>query len=276
APGSGDLAANLALDARFIYTIDPSIVSLEISKLGNAKHIQGFFEAQTIKPILKHKVDCVVFRHLLEHIYTPALFLKEVVDLLEEDGLIYVEVPNIDEFIDNKRFYEIFNDHCGYYQKSVLINHLSKLHCELVDELFLYENQHMGLFFKKKKATKQSYLTPRFYDFKKDFDEAITKLNDELKAYSNIAIYGAGAHANSFLCFLSKQNLANIQLCFDLDNRKQGKFLQHSNIAIKEPTLEHLQNIKAIIIAAPLYEEEIYKFLVSLGFKGKIIKTRIN
>ncbi|KQI14055.1 SAM-dependent methlyltransferase, partial [Campylobacter coli CVM 41953] len=73
----------------------------------------------------------------------------DVVKLLENNGIIYIEVPNIEEIIEHKRFYDIFNDHCGYYQKNVLINTLKSLGCEFIDEIYLFRGQHMGLFFRK-------------------------------------------------------------------------------------------------------------------------------
>ncbi len=149
APGSGDMVNALAHEVKFIYTVDPSLVSLEIENVNNLKHIQGFFNYDILKNKLEHKIDFIIFRHLLEHVNTPLDFLKNIVKILENNGIIYIEVPNIEEFIKHGRFYEIFNDHCGYYQKNVLINILQTLGCEFIDEIFLYREQHMGLFFKK-------------------------------------------------------------------------------------------------------------------------------
>lgn len=117
APGSGDMVNALIHDVKFIYTIDPSLISLEMKHIGNLKHIQGFFNYNILKDKLEYKIDFIMFRHLLEHINTPLGFLKDVVKLLENNGIIYIEVPNIEEIIEHKRFYDIFNDHCGYYQK---------------------------------------------------------------------------------------------------------------------------------------------------------------
>ncbi|MFY4755324.1 methyltransferase domain-containing protein [Campylobacter jejuni] len=90
--------------------------------ISNLKHIQGFFNFNISKDKLEYKIDFIIFRHLLEYINIPLSFLKDVVKLLENNGIIYIEVPNIEEIIKHKRFYDIFNDHCGYYQKNVLIN----------------------------------------------------------------------------------------------------------------------------------------------------------
>ena len=275
APGSGDMVLALIDFVKYFYTVDPSLVSLEFEKANNLQHIQAFFNYKTIKETLQHKVNFILFRHLLEHINTPLNFLKDVVDLVENNGIIYIEVPNIEEFIKHKRFYEIFNDHCGYYQKNTLINTLENLGCTFLDEIFLYRGQHMGLFFQKKenpniKKQCDFIIYPNLNNL---FNENIILLNQLIQPYKNIAIYGAGAHGNTIATFLSQENLQNIKKCFDLDKRKQGQYLQNSAIQIVEPNKQNFTDIDCIIIAAPLYEEEVQHSLRERGFKGNIILT---
>ncbi|EKL9993380.1 methyltransferase domain-containing protein [Campylobacter jejuni] len=274
APGSGDMVNALIHDVKFIYTIDPSLISLEMKHIGNLKHIQGFFNYNILKDKLEYKIDFIMFRHLLEHINTPLGFLKDVVKLLENNGIIYIEVPNIEEIIEHKRFYDIFNDHCGYYQKNVLINTLKSLGCEFIDEIYLFRGQHMGLFFRKNTNIHDiNKLDFKLFDknIYTSFQENIRKLNNLLHDYNNIAIYGSGAHGNTIITFID--NPEKIKKCFDLDIRKQGMYLQNSSIIIQEPNVKNFKDLEVIIIAASLYEEEIIKSLREKGYKGDIIAT---
>ncbi len=50
-------------------------------------------------------------------------------------------------------------------------------------------------------------------------------------------------------------------------------YLQNSSIIIQEPNINNFKDVESIIIAAPLYEEEIIKFLKEKGYKGDIIAT---
>ena len=275
APGSGDLAMELAKHCEFLYTIDPSLVSLEFAKTTNHLHIQDFFNLASMQKHIKHEIHCIVFRHLLEHIDTPREFLEDVVKLIAQDGIIYVEVPNIREFFENARFYEIFHDHCGYYQKSTLINIFNAMGCEHIDTLMLYRNQHLGLFFKKKAPQNVKDYTPAMLP-KNTYtimQNAIQKLNIAISKYKRIALYGAGAHGNSLLSFLTLENRVKIVCCYDLDTRKHGKFLQNSKIVVAKPCKETYEDIECIILAAPLYEEEIVQYLQKDGFSGEILKS---
>ncbi|WP_434532090.1 hypothetical protein [Campylobacter jejuni] len=87
-------------------------------------------------------------------------------------------------------------------------------------------------------------------------------------------MYGSGAHGNTIITFID--NSEKIKKCFDLDTRKQGMYLQNSSIIIQEPNIENFKDLEAIIIAAPLYEEEIIRSLREKGYKGDIITTEKN
>lgn len=276
APGSGDMVLALIDEVESFTTIDPSLVSLELKDAKNLKHIQGFFDYEFVKNKLEHEINFVLFRHLLEHINTPYDFLNDVIKLLANEGIIYIEVPNLDEFIERNRFYEVFNDHCGYYQKNVLINVLNDLGCELIDEIFLYEKQHMGLFFRKNNFKTDKKLEFKHYDLNiaKNFNQAIKSLNLKFQNYQNIALYGAGAHGNSLLNFLSQNCLLKIKKCFDLDIRKQGQYLQNSNIKISKPQAQEFKSLDLILLAVPLYEQEVINFLREKGYKGDFIKSK--
>lgn len=279
APGSGDLLAALAPECDFIYTIDPSLVSLDIPNIHHHKHIQAFFDDKVATQIA-HNIDLVVFRHLLEHIEDAGAFLRTVVQIVASQALIYIEVPNTPKILSTLRFYELFNDHCGYHQKGVLCDFMAKLSCKCVSEILLYNGQHLGLFFIKngenlapieKSLHNKSEII--FYDKKlgEALNRKICELNTLLKQYSKIALYGAGAHGNTIITYLESENLDKIKLCFDLDVRKQGYFLQSSNIIIKKPCKADFFGIECVLVSSPLYNKEICKFLRKEGFEGDII-----
>ena len=279
----------LAPECDFIYTIDPSLVSLDIPNLACHKHFQGFFDA-ALAAQLPRDIDLIVFRHLLEHIENAGEFLCQVAQIAAPQALIYAEVPNTPEFLGALRFYELFNDHCGYHQKGVLCDFMAQLGCECVGEILLYNEQHLGLFFIKngenlgfggekftQKAAKRSPKSEViFYDetLGKALRNKACELNELLKPYSKIALYGAGAHGNTIITYLDGANLDKIALCFDLDTRKQGRFLQGSNIVIKKPCKAEFIGLECVLVSSPLYEKEVCEFLRKEGFKGDIIVSQ--
>lgn len=215
----------LAPHFRHFYTIDPSHTPQKLpSNIKNLTHIRTLFDATLLKSVLKHRVDFVIFRHLLEHINTACEFLNSVVKLVENGAMIYIKIPNAEEIFKNKRFYELSRKHCGYWTKVVLINALAVLGCEFVERLEYYDGQRMGLFFRKTdKSFKQEEVL--FYDtsLNEVLNLELRKLEKLSKPFKNVALYGAGGHANSLISYLSEEVYLKIKCAIDKDKRRVGR-----------------------------------------------------
>jgi len=257
APGHGDLLISLSNEVKFVYSIDPSPTSSMV-KLKNGKHIVGFFEKNLLEKELHHKLDFVYFRHLLEHIETPRKFLEEIAEFLDDEAVIYIEVPNVEEIMENEKFYEFFYDHIGYYQTNILINILSELGFEFIKAHYPYEAQWQGLFFKKNKKAQKQNLAFKLFSCKeiKALKNAQNEFNEWLLEHKNIALCGAGIQANAILPFLSEENVRKIRICLDKNEEKIGRFLQDSSIVvIQEASKENLKNITCIVMTMSLHEK---------------------
>lgn len=228
APGSCDLVQALAGDFDFFYTIDPSYTPQELLKNErNICHIQSLFDYEKISNALKHKIDFIIFRHLIEHIDTPKDFLKDVVRLVKDGGMIYIETPNAKEIFESLRFYEIRHEHCGYWDLVALNNVLADLGCELVESVEFYDGQWIGLFFKKTgQRTQKRPMIIYDENLTLKLNAQIEKLHQLLEPYENIAIYGAGGHANSLLSYLDEKTCLKIKMAIDKDERRIGTYLQ--------------------------------------------------
>ncbi|RTJ54516.1 class I SAM-dependent methyltransferase [Campylobacter jejuni] len=274
APGGCDLLFALSKDSKFIYSVDPSVTPSTLLKdVQNIQHIKGCFSYDVINQKLSHKIDFIISRHLIEHIDTPRKFLEDIVKIIANNGIIYLETPNILNIFESKRFYEIRHEHCGYYQNATLINIMKEFGCELLECLSLYEGQWLGWFFKKNSNFCQSK-----EDFKV-FDETINielineknKLEQLLLNYQKIAIYGGGSHANSLISYLSTNICKKIVCAIDKDKRRHGTYLQNSDILILEPSIENLKNIDCIVMAMPIYEKIVFeKEILKISTEGKI------
>ncbi|EAL7973730.1 class I SAM-dependent methyltransferase, partial [Campylobacter jejuni] len=259
APGACDLLLALLKDFKFAYSVDPSFTpDLLLSNYENISHIRNFFSYQVVKEKINHKINFVILRHLIEHIHNPREFLEDVVKLLEDNGVIYIETPNLLNIINSKRFYEIRHEHCAYYQENTLINIMLLLGCSLIETLYLYDGQWIGLFFRKNiENRKKRDIT--YIDYKEGykFISEIQYLEKILKKYQKIIIYGAGGHANSMMSYLSEDNCKKIIRAIDADERRWGTYLQKSSIKIVEPSIENIKDAECILMIMPIYEKKV-------------------
>ena len=270
--GDGALALEIAPYVNHVYTVDPSVESIKVSSVKNVTHIKDFFSCNILKLIL-HRPKLVCMRHLLEHISNPFEFLTQIVEFLNTESFLYIEVPNAEEIFFHHRFYDIFNDHFAYFTKGTLVNVLHRLGLQLINDNYMFNGQHMGLTFKKTENISGGNIKLAMFDKNVaiNFENAIANVNDMINMRQNVIIYGAGAHGNSILDYIHDKS--KIQGCIDMDISKQGKFLQCSDIEIKQPNFDNLKNIDAVLIASALYEDEICEMLKRIGYTGCIIKT---
>lgn len=61
--------------------------------------------------IKKIKFDLIVFNKVLEHIEKPSLYLKYIKQFLKKNGLIYIEVPDVEAAKDGKLREEFYIEH---------------------------------------------------------------------------------------------------------------------------------------------------------------------
>lgn len=273
--GDGALACAISPYVNHVYTMDPSIESIQVNSMQNITHINDYYSLERASSVINEKVDMIILRHLLEHISKPFEFIDEINSMLNQYGTIYIEVPNVEEIIESRRFYDIFHDHFGYFSKSVLINFLANIGFSLKKTIKLFNEQHIGLFFVKDNKKNKTDKINNFYSYSicQKFLNNITKINEIISNNHNIAIYGAGAHGNSLLNYIEPSNIEKIKICLDKDKSKQDKYLQASSIKIQEPSMNNFKKIDLIIIASSLYEQEIINEILRLGYKGNILKT---
>lgn len=273
--GKGELAGTISDYARKVYTWDPNSYFDEDELLRhhpNWIHYNKFFQEENF-PSDVPSADLIVARHLLEHLDNPVKFLAFLREKLCPNGLIYIEVPNVDDIISSLRYYDFFHDHFGYYSPNLLSNLLSSLGFKPIQTLYFYQSQFFGVIASKSPSSNPiPPIRVKYYsDIDVIFHRNIFYLNRLLSKFDKIAIYGAGAQGNSLYSSLSKD--LNIIVALDLALNKQGKYLYNSNIPIVAPTRENIANLDAIVIAGSLHEPEIHNQLLEKGYRGEIIRT---
>ncbi|MCT7581816.1 class I SAM-dependent methyltransferase [Aliarcobacter butzleri] len=267
--GRGDFAINLSTKFEKVYTIDPSVDSLENTKK-NIKHFNTFFDYKLLDKI--ESPNLIVVRHLLEHLEDPIKFLQEIDNFItSDDCLVYIEIPNFDEIVNNSRFYDLFYDHFGYYFQSVFKNILEKTNLKIIDTIEMFDSQHIGYFCKKNSNKEYNFESNQLsLNFK--FEDQKTKINKYLEQYNGILIWGAGAHGLSLFYSLSERNKNNVLNFIDNDILKQKKFIPETDIQIVSSEVLAKNKCKIILVSASLYESEIANKIKSINNKILILQ----
>ena len=114
------------------------------------------------------KFNVITMLHLLEHIHNPIDFLKKVYNLLNDDGILIIELPN---FIDNP-FDLLIADHATHFTLKSLKNLLAETQFEVI-----FESTECIF----KESTVIARKTKSNYNIKESFDETNKILNNRLE-----------------------------------------------------------------------------------------------
>ena len=100
-----------------VFGIDPG----RAAQRGSDKCIAcGFFPADLPDAWLGKGFDVIVVRHVLEHIENPVSFVRAIASVLRVDGLICVEVPDLDSTLRRGIWSNFYQLHCNYFSAVTL------------------------------------------------------------------------------------------------------------------------------------------------------------
>lgn len=271
--GRGDFALALATRFSEVFTVDPSV---ESASLSGVTHINEFFTADVFNRF--PKPDLIVARHLLEHLHDPVKFIDDVSRLADESSaIVYIEIPNFKEIIESKRFYDIFNDHFGYYLPSTFIELVAKSNLRVIEHFDIFGGQHIGYICKYDDSVGASNVEC-LHDLVclDGLEEQRVKLATRLSAYNSIIIWGAGAHGLTLYSLLDDASQAKVKFFIDNDGAKQGKYIPGTAITVRSKDGLSQSNFDCVVVSASLYEAEIEEAIrKSTPGADVIIPTRL-
>ena len=142
------------------------------------------------------KYDCLILSHVLEHIYDINKFIETISLNINDNGLLYIEIPNAeyyDKITDICPLQEINIEHINFFSKYALNKLLIKHNyytVSLIDDYFMIKDYKYyvirGIFSKNKQNTS-------FKNYLYNGTEQMSKYSfTNLNNYKNIYVYGCG------------------------------------------------------------------------------------
>ncbi len=262
----GDLLYNL----KAIYP-NINILGIEPSNLEfvGVPTINSFFK----KELFSNKFDFIIIRHVLEHIKNPKLFLKDIYEILNENGKLFIEVPNT--YRDLIQKIELFTpDHVSYFTSTSISNLMKKTSFNIknIDNNL---DKHLFVFAEKCQTTDEVICDENINIVLKDYIESLNSISKELYILNNsgkkIVFYGA---SNLFIWAYSYINslykLTNIELIDDSNSR-----VNQTIFDLKVKTFDEINNDKDLVFVICSANRKIIQILTekikSSGF-NKIFK----
>jgi len=268
-----------------VLGIDPSQKCVELSrKHYGVRVIKGFFKPQLLRK--EEPFDLIILCHVLEHLVYPDEVIRHLRGLLSDQGIIYIEVPNLMKPYAPKCYFSF--EHVNFFTPVSLAN-IAASNGLTLDSLHTFDNgpgispfypviastwrkSKQGAGVRIKNDFKEALAT--IEKFKKNSQSLIVKLQGRIGRIlentpkGRLAVWGAGLHTSELFSetVLGQAHLACI---FDNDPKKHGSRLFGHNIEkfCGQPR-EIKKKIDAILISSEASEEVIYKQISYLEDHG--------
>jgi len=206
---------------------------LSLKKDFNAKEdnnrqeiIQNYFNEHQGKFFLKKygKFDILLCSKLLEHTQNLKKFFKFVKIILNNNGIIIVDVPDCEKSLVQGNITMIWEEHIFYFIKKTLINTFS-LYGFNKKNIYIFpykqENALVGIFSlngNKKLIYNKDQI---FEKYKRKIDLYKKTIKNRLKNIKNIIVFGAGHNSIIFVNLFNLKKYIN----FIVDDNKNKSFM---------------------------------------------------
>ena len=273
-----------------VYGIEPSAHNLScLEECG----IKGFNASLPELQNIDMKFDVAILSHVAEHIYDLKKALNAISEILANNGILYIEVPNASQY--HKMFKAPY-----YYFDAEHINHFSESTLRTLTKHVLYnsfsclssfscEEDHYtacGIILRKE-ATPEFDLTNDINNISNIYKYLASsqKVNKILKLAigklaaqqtGKIFLWGAGAYLRAQLERGILDSVADKLFCIiDKNKNINGMTIFSSRLQLSLPVksssvLSKTSSDDAVIITSVLYQQQIFGELKEMKFAGKI------
>jgi 2-polyprenyl-3-methyl-5-hydroxy-6-metoxy-1,4-benzoquinol methylase len=281
-----DMGAGRGEFSQFLQTLGYNhVIAAEPSKDNydhmRANHLESLLaDTFTIDQKTSLKFDLIILSHTLEHILDFKDALSNLIKLLNDNGIIYIEVPDSEKYdkVDFPSYFFFTFEHIIHFTKSDFEN-LSKsyglkllqmndyLKCNsyfVINGIF----QNGGDIKKTLHSDETKKAVETYLNYSKDKLIPIIKQLED--SQENLILWGIGASTTQLLN--DTFDHCNVIQLIDNNPSRQGiEFI----IADKKMTIEapsDVTSMEATIVVLPImYKKSIIEQIQALGFKNKII-----
>lgn len=209
--------------------------------------------------------DAFVTRQVLEHVEDPNEFLLAIRENLSESGVGLVEVPSLEQALENSRFYDFFPDHLNYFSAHTLRHALVRNGFEVLEVSRGMGGEYNVALVRR---TPTPDLTRLDVARRSTCAEFLEFVSAQRAASRRVALWGAGGKGLALLSLSGSPELAYV---VDTDPHKQGKFTPSGKFPIYSPERLLADPVDAVVVTALAYEREILTQLRDLPYRGAIV-----
>jgi SAM-dependent methyltransferase len=280
--GRGDFLAMLCeLGNNYGVGIDPSTVSggVQSTALDRMMFIRDYFSER----YAKYLGDFVCCRHTLEHIPNTAQFINSVRRSIDTRSTpVFFEVPDIGRILSEVAFWDIYYEHCSYFNLKSLGQlfrfcdfEVTNLVKDYFDQYLLVEARPVSepsskIFGNEESVEDTARMVALFSERCQGklrlWKKRLKRMKDEKK---KAIVWGSGSKCVAFMTTLEIKD--EVQYIVDINPNRHGKFIPGVGKQIVSPEFLRDYKPEIIIIMNPVYLNEIRKMVETMGISAEYL-----
>ncbi len=190
---------------------------------------KGTKKANGLKDRLQKKYDLIIIRHYIEHFSKPRNIISILKSMLKTNGIIYIEVPDTQRFIEKENPLFMWEKHLVYFTSDSLKSTIQSCGLQAIDMDIVGNDIEPAICtICKVSHIEIKFDKPNLISTKKEIEKNTAKYIKSwretlMRSEGDIIIVGAGHNSDRFLQLIDQYDK---NLCVVDDNKeRQGKFL---------------------------------------------------
>ncbi len=269
-----DIGANRGAFVKFIKKKypDKAVTGIENDKIIFDEELKNIKDARMINEkfenvFFKEKFDFIYCCHTLEHLVSASKAMEKIREIINENGILYLEVPNVDAIESKECIAEFFIDkHLFHFSQQTLEAYIEAYNFEIISKEILPTYLCYLLNPSKKNDKKKIHFNKnpeiftkikKYYHRLNNWTGAIPVFNNNAKQICNkgsLAIWGMG---RIFDQLWKNKAFENVKIDLFLDKNLSEFIETLKGAKIDKPDKLKKTNIKNIIVCSDVFFEEI-------------------
>ena len=274
----GTLLSGFLDKGKRVLGIDPAENLSKLAKEKGVETFTGYFNEKTSDEVLSKfgKAKVITLTNTFPHLQDLSNFMKGVNNLIDEDGILFLEAHYLADIYNQIAFDTIYHEHVSYWHLNPIVKMFGDFGFEVkfVERLPLHHGQLRVVASKSKNIKKDISVenlikwenenqigskekaiefANNSMNIKNELNSVINSLKKEGKS---IAGYGAPAKATTLMNFLNL-NSTNLDFVADRSSLKQGLIIPGTGIEISSPEKIDQHKPDYLILFAWNFKDEI-------------------